>query len=406
MRPMRTSVSAAQTRDGSNDAIGGRTRRDKGYSRFVQHSGLQSTPPGQPRGGPGMNGGRTNRDKGPMKARAPPRPRFTRGNGSSCPRPLHRDACPARAVCRGERVVCREYRRDRGPDGAGNAGEGRRRPGPFACPGGGSARRSENGFYIVTIMECRLRPTSINKDCNIDETYPLSLTGNQAQGVTQANGTGNAFIDIQSTARLPALACSHTNPCSLLVFENPPEGTDYEHLPTAYATVKLDFRQERRRLSRPRVASTSGWRPSHRRPRRSTSGPPTLRGFRAVRPRRDQHFVDCGAPSVLREARRCRGVVGAAAAARSPRPLRPFLVAPVDLTAVVVAYVIVDPVTGQQITDLTLSPRLVARLVSDSDVLTLFNDPEFQKLNPRHTFPPQTRRAGSTAPSRTAIRGS
>ena len=54
----------------------------------------------------------------------------------------------------------------------------------------------------------------------------------------------------------------------------------------------------------------------------------------------------------------------------------PFLVAPVDLTAVVVVYVIVDPVTGQQITDLTLSPRLVARIISDTDVLTLFTDPE------------------------------
>ena len=43
--------------------------------------------------------------------------------------------------------------------------------------------------------------------------------------------------------------------------------------------------------------------------------------------------------------------------------------------------------TNKQITDLTLTPRLVARLLSDSDVLTFFDDPEFQKLNPDHHWP-------------------
>ena len=64
-----------------------------------------------------------------------------------------------------------------------------------------------------------------------------------------------------------------------------------------------------------------------------------------------------------------------------------YAVAPVDLTALVVAYNIVDPVNGRQITDVTLTPRLVARLVSDTDVLGFFQDPEFKKLNPGHTFP-------------------
>ena len=60
---------------------------------------------------------------------------------------------------------------------------------------------------------------------------------------------------------------------------------------------------------------------------------------------------------------------------------------PVDLTAIVLAYNIVDPVTNKQITDLTLTPRLVARLLSDSDVNTFFEDPEFLKLNPHHAWP-------------------
>ena len=66
---------------------------------------------------------------------------------------------------------------------------------------------------------------------------------------------------------------------------------------------------------------------------------------------------------------------------------RPFSVVPLDLNAVVLAYNITDSKTNKQITDLTLSPRLVARLISDSQVSTMFNDPEFQKLNPGHSWP-------------------
>ncbi len=70
-----------------------------------------------------------------------------------------------------------------------------------------------------------------------------------------------------------------------------------------------------------------------------------------------------------------------------PKSAPPFAVAPIDLTALVVVYNIVDPVTGHQITDVKMTPRLVARLVSDTDVLGFFNDPEFKALNPGHTFP-------------------
>src|SRR5207249_4109134 len=43
-----------------------------------------------------------------------------------------------------------------------------------------------------------------------------------------------------------------------------------------------------------------------------------------------------------------------------------FTYAPTDLTAIVVAYNMTDPDTGQRITDLKLSPRLLARLITDS----------------------------------------
>jgi hypothetical protein len=73
--------------------------------------------------------------------------------------------------------------------------------------------------------------------------------------------------------------------------------------------------------------------------------------------------------------------------AEVPAAAPAYSVTPVDLTAIVVAYNIADPVTQQKITDVTLSPRLLARLLSDTDILTFFDDPEFRKLNPHHHFP-------------------
>src|SRR5262249_32220515 len=64
-----------------------------------------------------------------------------------------------------------------------------------------------------------------------------------------------------------------------------------------------------------------------------------------------------------------------------------YKVVPLDLTAVVLAYNVVDRVTKKPITDITLTPRLVARLISDSDLTTFFHDKEFLKLNPGHHWP-------------------
>src|SRR4029077_12498852 len=44
-------------------------------------------------------------------------------------------------------------------------------------------------------------------------------------------------------------------------------------------------------------------------------------------------------------------------------------------------------VTGQPITNVTLTPRLLARLITDSDLLDFFTDPEFLALNPGHHWP-------------------
>ena len=316
-----------------------------------------------------------------------PRGRFSRGASSVL------------ALCVAvTRRACREYRRRAGaPDGAGAR---RRRTSATR-----SSRVTWRGLpadarrrHLRRRRSCSARRTRsrCSKDCNIDETFPFSLTGNQQTGVTQQDGTGHVFIDIMTTARLPSLACSETHPCSLLLYENPPDGFDPSTCPTAYAIVPLDFRQERRRLPAVRrfdfrIETESSAAPAlyqwaadfctGQEPSRSTSR--TRRRTRLAR--------------LLREARRHRGLVAAAAAGEVTTTSPTFSVVPLDLTAVVVAYNIIDPVTDKQITDLTLTPRLVARLISDSDILTFFHDPEFQKLNPDHSWPLQAAEPGLRA---------
>jgi hypothetical protein len=56
--------------------------------------------------------------------------------------------------------------------------------------------------------------------------------------------------------------------------------------------------------------------------------------------------------------------------------------APLDLTAVTVVFLMKDSRTGTPITSMVLSPRLVARIISDTQVDSFFADPEFQALNP------------------------
>src|ERR1700680_2866187 len=65
-----------------------------------------------------------------------------------------------------------------------------------------------DGTFGVDILQCTLHPTSVQRDCNTGDTFPLSLTGNQQTGVTHSDGTGSVFMDVMTSARLPTLACT------------------------------------------------------------------------------------------------------------------------------------------------------------------------------------------------------
>ncbi len=244
-----------------------------------------------------------------------------------------------------------------------------------------------DGAYTVAIVQCIANPTSVLRDCNTNETYPLSLTGNQAQGTTQKDGTGNAFIDVATTARLPLLACTSSKPCSLLLYENTPEGFDANKLPPQRALVPLTFRRSSgdcppvTHFDVTLEAETSAAAAFYQWAAEVCTGPGAFNvdvTNTSSNSAREQFFaknVDIGVSSLPPQQ------------AELSADSRPYTVTPVDLTGIVIAYNIVDPVTKQQITDMKLSPRLVARLLSSGEVVAFFDDPEFKKLNPHHHWP-------------------
>ena len=211
-----------------------------------------------------------------MKARAPPPPCFTRGNGSSCPRPLQHAtlvllACVLPAIASSPRASAR-----RRPDGAGHAGEGPRRPGRSRVLGGvpSHARRRHLPRDDHAVQSA---PGVDQQGLQHRRDVPALAEGEPGTRADAGRRHGQRVHRHRDQAGCPRSRAADTNPCSLLVSRTPPEGIDHEHLPTAYATVKLDFRQNAADCPPP-VASMSGWRPSHRRPRRSTSGPPGSAG--------------------------------------------------------------------------------------------------------------------------------
>ncbi|MDP9335926.1 MAG: hypothetical protein M3Q30_21820, partial [Actinomycetota bacterium] len=236
---------------------------------------------------------------------------------------------------------------------------------------------------------CSGAPQSVLADCNTAETFPLSLTGNQQPGVTAPDGTGRAFIDIMTTARLPQLACSETKPCSLLLYEQTPAGFDPNGLPAERAIVPLQFRKS--------VGDCPAVTHFDARIETEASAAPALYQW-AADLCNGSHALTLNVTNTSSDQARSDFFASNVDIAVSSLPPQPgettagapnYTVAPIDLTGVVVAYNIMDPVTHQPISDLTLTPRLVARLLSDSDVLTFFDDPEFKLLNPGHTFPAQ-----------------
>ena len=239
----------------------------------------------------------------------------------------------------------------------------------------------------VIVVQCPEAPASLDA-CYTAPPFPAFQNGNEVvDGSTQADGTGSAFIEVRPAALLPQLDCSQTHPCALLAYEN--EVVPPGHLPTNYATVSVHF-----------AASVADCPPitnyDVRLEGESSTAPAAYQWAAAKCTGSGSEIVDyTNTSSVLGREDFLSGIVDGAvtslpatAAELAAVPHHPALAyAPVDLTAVVVAYNFRDVDTNQPITDLVLTPRLVARIITESDLGEFFSDPEFLRLNATHHWP-------------------
>lgn len=242
----------------------------------------------------------------------------------------------------------------------------------------------------VIILQCKAAPTSLD-DCYTKQAFPHVDNGNQVTtAVTGSAGTGSAFFEVRSASVLPELNCKEGNPCALLAYENdgnvPPPG----QLPATAVTVPIEFARSNadcppvvnfdvRGEGEPSAGpSLFGWAGQL-----CTAASPLIVDYTATAsPNGRESFlggaVDYGVTSMP--------ATDEELAAFPAHP--PFTYAPVALSAVVVVSNVKDAVTQERITDITLTPKLLAKLITYTDQgLTFFSDPEFAALNPGHTFP-------------------
>jgi len=247
---------------------------------------------------------------------------------------------------------------------------------------------TQQNIYTVIILQCKANPVSL-ADCFTAEPFPDLANGNRLLDSTAADGTGSAQFEVRPASNLPQLACSATNPCSILVYENDALPIQAGSLPDARVVIPITFAP-------------------------SQADCPTITDF-DVR-------VDGSATSAglfySWAARICQGessVVldytetssttgrenflaglidfGVTALPATEEELshhpehRDYSYAPIAASAVVVAYNLTDPFTGLRVDNLVVSPRLVARLVTNSSVETIVRDRELLNINPTVRFP-------------------
>jgi ABC-type phosphate transport system substrate-binding protein len=246
---------------------------------------------------------------------------------------------------------------------------------------------TSTGLNQVIVVQCKGNPRSLD-DCYTAFPFPNSANGNEVvNGVTQPNGAGSVAIEIRPTAQLPDLGCNQANPCTILAYENQVVApgtlpTLSAMAPIAFAkstadcppVTRFDVRAEGEASASPVFYSWAA--------RRCTGT--DFRGIDYTETSSDagrgdflQKEVDVGVTSVAATDAELKAAPGYPA----------FAYAPVDMTAVAVVFNMHDAVTNQPITSLTLSPRLLARLISDTSMSTFFQDPEFLRLNPGHAWP-------------------
>jgi ABC-type phosphate transport system substrate-binding protein len=247
---------------------------------------------------------------------------------------------------------------------------------------------TQANVYTLIILQCRANPTSLD-DCYTAQPFPDLANGNRLLDVTASDGTGSAQFEVRPASNLPQLACSASNPCSILVYENDAQPIPPGTLPAAHVVIPISFAPSQ--ADCPNITDFDV----------RVDGSATSAGLfyswaARICQGSDPVVVDyTETSSTTGRENFLAGLVdiGVTAMPATEDELshhpdhREFSYAPVAASAMVVAYNMTDPFTGQRIENLVLSPRLVARLVTNTSIETFVRDRELLNLNPTVRFP-------------------
>lgn len=245
-----------------------------------------------------------------------------------------------------------------------------------------------NGVYGVLIVQCKANPVSM-ADCYTAEPYPDLANGTRVLTSSGSDGTGSARLEIRPASYLPLLNCSATNSCSVMVYENDGQAIPVGGLPANRAVVPITFAPSQADCPNITDFDVRG------------DGSATSAGLfydwaarlctgdGAVVVDYTENSSTTGRENFL------SGLTdfGVSALPATAEELaahpehREFNYVPIVASATVIAYNFTDPFTGQPLDNLVLSPRLVARIITNTSLETFFQDRELQRLNPGMRFP-------------------
>ncbi len=245
--------------------------------------------------------------------------------------------------------------------------------------------RKSNGQYGVNIVQCKGTPTALDTDCFMNTRFPNADQGSIYYGATtKADGTGSANFEIRGAMDLPEFGCAVSVPCSVLAYELTGDPTPAGQMPSAYAYATISFAPSP--ADCPAVSNFDvrlGGEPS---------AAPLLYGLAGSACLAANPLIYDVTETSSNEGREAlfEGQIDAGITDVPATPeelaahpaVQRVKYAPLDLTAVAVVFLMKDSRTGTPITSMVLSPRLVARIISDTQVDSFFADPEFQALNP------------------------
>jgi phosphate transport system substrate-binding protein len=256
----------------------------------------------------------------------------------------------------------------------------------------GFHKTATSGAYTVTVFQCKgAVPTSM-EDCYQIFRPPAGndLGTGIYDATTVAGGSGSTFFEVRPAEALPELDCKSSSPCSIVAFENdgnplPPSG-----LPATAATAPIEFA--------PSPADCPDAASPDVRTEGSASTAHALYGWAARVCTGSKalavDYTESSSPAGRRDFLNGSVEVGLTSTPATTAELaaapghRSFAYAPLDVSGVTVAFNVSDTTTHQRITDMNLTPRLVAILIAGSGI-HLFQDPEFQAINPGHDWPMQ-----------------